>query len=290
MKKFYKISGLALIIGLIMLFIGVVNNGIHSVIDNHDHFTFTVIDQNEITRNLVTSNKFKKIYISTDSSDVYLHMGSQYKITVTGVNPNAIKAKVANNRLNIDEPQPCMINWKNRNIGSRVDITIPKSNNYTEFIVTSNLGNITLENLKAQDISVDNSVGKVEANNINAKSTHFVVYGNNINLANSQLGKADFYIKNACLKINQSQLTASATAKSSDIEITNSKLINKNMFELIIDGDFYIKNSPNVGYQLTADYKTIKFKKSRPCKKIKKMTSKNNLLVVDNPGGNITVE
>lgn len=289
MKKFYRFCGLALFLGLIMVLVGVMNNGVKPVVDNHDHFTFTVISGSARTRNLSTSNNFQKVNVQTSFSNVYLHSGNKYKIKVTGENPNAIKAKVTNNRLDISESEPISIKW--HNLSSRIDITIPKSYEITAIGSGSESGNIKLQNLKAKDIFATSHGGNVDVNNITAKTTEFATYeGKNLNIKDSLIGKSLITMHGGWLKIANSQLTADAKTHASNITITNSKLSNKNVFEMLQSGDFRLTKSPNISYQLSSGSKLIRFKGSKPYASFKKRLSKKNKLIVDNSDGKITIE
>lgn len=101
MKKFYQITGLIGIIGIIAALIGWANAGVNPVFDNHNQFTFETSGSTVHKRELTTSPNFDQIIVQTDNSDIYLHSGKKYQITVTGLNPNAVKAKVRKSDLKL---------------------------------------------------------------------------------------------------------------------------------------------------------------------------------------------
>jgi len=67
MRKFYRICGLALIVGLVMMLVGWSNNGVKPIIANHNHFTLKAIDNTKLTRTYVSNHKFNKVFVQTDS-------------------------------------------------------------------------------------------------------------------------------------------------------------------------------------------------------------------------------
>ena len=288
MRKFYRICGLALIVGLVMMLVGWSNNGVKPIIANHNHFTLKAIDNTKFTRTYVSNHKFNKVFVQTDSSDVFLHSGKKYQVTVTGVNPEAVQVKLANNRLDIYEPRPVAINW--RKIGSRIDVTVPQNVHYTEFDSNSDHGNIRLKDLKAKAYFISCADGYLDIDNIDAKSTNLSAGGSHRStLNNSDLGEAIVKIESGWCKLLNSRLSMTLDASDSDIKITNSQLSNRNSFTLQ-SSNLVIKNAPNLSYQLTADGKAIRYKNSKPYENFIKKNSKKNFLLADSTEGTITIK
>ena len=269
MKKFYQITGLIGVIGIIAALLGWANAGVNPVFDNHNQFTFETSGSTVHKRALTTSPNFDQIIVQTDNSDIYLHSGKKYQITVTGLNPNAVKAKVRKKRLEINESRPVAINW--RNDSSRIDITIPKNKYLAEVDSSSDNGNLNIKSISINDL--------------------FASYGNHrIDIGNSDIGKSLITIHGGQLKIDHSKLTADAKAYSSQVAITDSQLINRNSFQMLRKGDFTIKAAPNLSYKLAANGANIRYKGQKINNKLtKKLSAKNNLEVFA-AKGTITVE
>lgn len=288
MRKFYRICGLALIVGLVMMLVGWSNNGVKPIIANHNHFTLTAVNDTKLTRTYVSNHKFNKVFVQTDSSDVFLHSGKKYQVTVTGVNPDAVQVKLANNRLDIYEPRPVAINW--RKISSRIDVTVPQNVHYTEFDSNSDHGNIRLKDLKAKAYFISCADGYLDIDNIEAKSTNLSAGGSHRStLNNSDLGEAIVKIEGGWCKLLNSRFSMTLDASDSDIKITNSQLSNRNSFTLQ-SSNLVIKNAPNLSYQLTADGKAIRYKNSKPYENFIKKDSKKNFLLADSTEGTITIK
>lgn len=288
MKKFYRICGLAIIVGLVMMLVGWSNNGVRPIIANHNHFTLTAIDDSKLTRTYTSNHKFNKVFIQTDSSDVFLHSGKKYQVNVTGVNPDAVQVKLANNRLDIYEPRPIAINW--RKIGSRIDVTVPQNVHYTEFDSDSDHGNIRLKDLKANANFVSCMDGYLDIDNIDMKNTSLITGGNHrLTINNSDLGNAELKIDGGWCRLLNCRSTMTLDASNANITINNSQLSNRNSFTLQ-SSNLVIKNAPNLSYQLTADGKAIRYKGSKPYENFIKKNSKKNFLLVDSTEGTITIK
>lgn len=289
MKKFYQITGLIGVIGIIAVLLGWVNAGVNPVFDNHNRFTFETSGSTVHKRELTTSPNFDQIIVQTDNSDIYLHSGKKYQITVTGLNLNAVKAKVRKKRLEINESRPVAINW--RNDSSRIDITIPKNKYLAEVDSSSDNGNLNIKSISINDLFANAQNGKVTVDKLTAKKTIFASYGNHrIDIGNSDIGKSLITIHGGQLKIDHSKLTADAKAYSSQVAITDSQLINRNSFQMLRKGDFTIKAAPNLSYELAANGANIRYKGQKINNKLtKKLSAKNNLEVFA-AKGTITVE
>ena len=289
MKKFYQITGLIGIIGIIAALLGWANDGVNPVFDNHNRFTFETSGSTVHKRELTTSPNFDQIIVQTDNSDIYLHSGKKYQITVTGLNPNAVKAKVRKKRLEINESRPVAINW--RNDCSRIDITIPKNKYLAEVDSSSDNGNLNIKSISINDLFANAQNGKVTVDKLTAKKTIFASYGNHrIDIGNSDIGKSLITIHGGQLKIDHSKLTADAKAYSSQVAITDSQLINRNSFQMLRKGDFTIKAAPNLSYELAAVGPNIRYEGQKINNKLTKKLSAKNSLEVFAAKGTITVE
>lgn len=288
MKNFYRICGLALIVGLVMMLVGWSNNGVKPIIANRNYFTLKAIDNTKLTRTYISNRKFNKVFVQTDSSDIYLHSGKNYQVRVTGVNPDAVQVKIANNRLDIYEPKPLAINWGK--IGSKIDVTVPQNVHYTEFDSNSDHGNIRLKDLKAKAYFISCADGYLDIDNIHAKSTSLSTgAGKRLTVNNSDLGDSGVKMKGGWCELLNCRTSMTLDTSNTNITISNSQLINRNSFTLQ-RSNLAIKNAPNLSYQLTADGKAIKYKGSKPYENFIKNNSKKNFLLADSTEGNITIK
>ena len=287
MKKYFQITGVALIVGIIMTLIGWGNKGVKPVIDNHDHFTFTAIGNNKLTRKETINNNFNKIAIQAENSDFHIHSGNRFQIKVTGVNPNAVQVKVKDDTLNIYEPRPFAINW--RKINSQVDITIPKKHKLVETFVASS-GNIKVDNLTMTRLLISTFTGTITVDKITTKESAIETEENyGLKTINSNLGNSALTVDRGKLTIDHCQLSAMGTSNSGDVYIANSRLLNKSQFDMD-RGKFVLKNVPNLSYQLSADGKAITYMGSKPYENFIKKTSDKNLLIVNSSEGTIIIE
>lgn len=194
----------------------------------------------------------------------------KYQVNVTGVNPDAVQVKLANNRLDIYEPRPIAINW--RKIGSKIDVTVPQNVHYTEFDSDSDHGNIRLKDLKANANFVSCIDGYLDIDNIDTKNTSLITGSNHrLTLNNSDLGNAEVKIDGGWCRLLNCRSTMTLDASNANITINNSQLSNRNSFTLQ-SSNLVIKNTPNLSYQLTADGKAIRYMVQSPMKTSSKRT------------------
>lgn len=290
MKKFYQFSSFGLIVGLLLILVGWANNGIKTVVANDNNTTFTVVDGKAHTKKLTDQTDVNEIEINVLDSDVYIHNGNQNKVTVTCINPGAIKARVSNKKLIISGSTPVGIVLSETN--SKIDISVPKHMKKIILEAGSNSGNITVENFKASCIVLMSYTGKINVTNSDvASSVLNTKKGQLVTVNNSNLGYSDIEMKGGQLKIKNSRLRANARTTSSNITVTKSNLFGNSSFNMKKGGDFKISDSNRLSYQLSSfNRKEIKYHDSKMRGRFSKKNSSKNSLQVNNDDGAIVVK
>lgn len=289
MKKFYQISAVTIVVGMIMALIGWANHGMNPVVDNNDHFTYTAIDGTTRTKSCSKRTDLNAVQLNLENSAIAIHRGDQKTIFVKGANPDSLAVRVEGKKLFLSEkPVKGIIFEKNH---SPLELIIPKEMNLKELEVGSGRGDIKVENLRTKVLVMMTSKGHLKTDHIKAQSAQFTsTQSGAISLANSQTGYSNIDVKSGQLTINNSSMCADATSKTGNITISQTKLLGKSSFKMKSAGEFVIKNSPSLSYHLIAGEKQIRYHHQKAKKRLIKQAPGKNVLYVDNKYGSITVE
>ncbi|BDR59826.1 DUF4097 family beta strand repeat-containing protein [Lactobacillus xylocopicola] len=264
MKKFYQISSVILIIGLILLIFGKLHDHnreisnwgasefrVHS---HHHHHHDHDDDDDDWDKRKIENKRFKvkqftKITLDLSRPDVHIAKGEKYQVTISGPAGKRITAKVKNQELLIsDAAQNSFFRWHH---GYDITITIPATARLTDLTGQTQEGDLYLDNLAISTIDLTLNDGDLAMNNVKVKKANIRLEEGDMKVTDStiigglNLGDGD-------LNITGSQLQLIASLADGDATISNSQLLGNTSFKLD-DGDFEMDKSSGISYDLSAD-------------------------------------
>ncbi|MDF7637917.1 DUF4097 family beta strand repeat-containing protein [Lactobacillus sp. ESL0791] len=288
MKNFYRAGAITLIIGLILLIVGELSNGLQPITGNslselHVYKEHPKPDK-KVEEPDIPSRTYKakvaaftQVKATTNEANIHIASGKKYQVEITDNKKMALKAKTVNDTLIIT--QKSGTRWLNRDSEININITVPSAITLSKISLQTDAGDFSLSNLTTNQLELINNAGQGELSNIKANEktmlkfnsgdltiidTHLIngsitAQDSNTKISKSQLAKLHLKITDGKLVINRSQLTVTADLSATDALITTSKLFNNNSFSLA-DGDFVLRNVQNkLNYSASTDDEEIKY-------------------------------
>ena len=252
MKKFYQISGLIVIIGIILFIFGHAKGGnedINSTTTNIGNF-FNHNQRSRKSHHVVAKkrtfnvDKFSKINIDAEEPNIQISKGNDFQVTISGPNIKKISAKVANEQLTISDNNAYEYGTY------QVNVTVPADDSITEISGSCSEGNIHLTNLTVSDLNLQLEDGNFSAENVKAHKANFDLVDGDLKVNNSTLTSGILNLNEGDLTVTNSQFKIKATLSDGDVRVNDSKLLADSSFNLS-EGDFQMSRPPKISYQLT---------------------------------------
>lgn len=256
MKKFYQISGLIVIIGIILFIFGHVKGGNEDINNIHSGQTTNIGNffnhyqrsrkSHHVAAKKRTFNvgKFSKINIDAEEPNIQITKGNDFQVTISGPNIKKISAKVEDDQLTISD------NNAYEDGTYQVNVTVPADDSITEITGSCSEGNIHLADLTIANLDLQVEDGNVSAENVKAHKANFDLDNGNLKISNSALTSGILNLSEGDLTVTNSQFKIKATLGDGDVRVNDSKLLADSSFNLS-EGDFQMSRSPKVSYQLS---------------------------------------
>lgn len=193
--------------------------------------TQTIFDQS------YNAEEIKNITIDSDAGDITIKNSNDGKIRLTanGINSDSFDAEADRNTLKISSSRLNKMNffgWAQRYIGPDIVIYVPTVMDSVS--ITSNMGNVEIEDELVTSLTVDNDMGNIEAKKLGGS------FDLNTNMGN--------------IEIERINITANskATTNMGDIDIEKTNEVN--IYAKTSMGDSDVKdNTPTASVMLTAE-------------------------------------
>lgn len=193
--------------------------------------TQTIFDQS------YNAEEIKNITIDSDAGDITIKNSNDGKIRLTanGINSDSFDAEADGNTLKISSSKLDKMNffgWAQRSIGCDIVIYVPTVMDSVS--ITSNMGNVEIEDELVTSLTVDNDMGNIEAEKLGGS------FDLNTNMGN--------------IEIERINITANskATTNMGDIDIEKTNEVN--IYAKTSMGDCDVKdNTPTASVMLTAE-------------------------------------
>lgn len=206
-------------------------SGTHSISAFIPKKTQTIFDQS------YNAEEIKNITIDSDAGDITIKNSNDGKIRLTanGINSDRFDAEADGNTLKISSSRLNKINFfglGQRYIGSDIVIYVPTVMDSVS--ITSNMGNVEIENELVTSLTVNNDMGNIEAEKLGGS------FDLNTNMGN--------------IEIERINITANskATTNMGDIDIERTNEVN--IYAKTSMGDSDVKdNTPTASVMLTAE-------------------------------------
>lgn len=160
MKKVFKVGVIVLILGVILLGVGFLNNGDKTVyFENNRPAIF-----HPHTKTISTNKAFERIDISASTANVVIREGKNYQITYSGISKHTPAATVHNNVASIRQTGsfPLVFNFNEyQPHQDLIIVTIPHDQALAGRIHLES-GDLTVSKVKMDNIDVNSGAGDVE--------------------------------------------------------------------------------------------------------------------------------
>ncbi|MDF7682107.1 DUF4097 family beta strand repeat-containing protein [Lactobacillus sp. ESL0679] len=157
MKRFYKIGAATLIIGLILIIVGYVNDGMQPVVGT-DLTNFQVLDAKTFSHERTLSyKKFSQVELNTDEVDYRIHRGNKYQVKITDNQKKQVVVKKQKGKLIfVENNQNYLINldWKFSEQHPKVEITVPTKSALTKIEDNTSYSSLKIDGLNLQNLIV----------------------------------------------------------------------------------------------------------------------------------------
>ena len=256
MKKFYQISGLIVIIGIILFIFGHAKGGNEDINNIHSSQTTNIgnfFNHNQRSRKshhvvakkrTFNVGKFSKINIDAEEPNIQITKGNDFQVTISGPNIKKISAKVEDDQLTISD------NNAYEDGTYQVNVTVPADDSITEISGSCSEGNIHLTNLSIADLDLQVEDGNISAENVKARKANFDLVDGDLKITNSTLTSGILNLSDGDLTVTNSQFKVKATLGDGDVRVNDSKLLADSSFNLS-EGDFQMSRPPKASYQLS---------------------------------------
>lgn len=206
-------------------------SGTHSISAFIPKKTQTIFDQS------YNAEEIKNITIDSDAGDITIKNSNDGKIRLTanGINSDSFDAEADGNTLKISSSRLNKINFfglAQRSIGPDIVIYVPTVMDSVS--ITSNMGNVEIEDELVTSLTVNNDMGNIEAEKLGGS------FDLNTNMGN--------------IEIERINITANsnATTNMGDIDIERTNEVN--IYAKTSMGDSDVKdNTPTASVMLTAE-------------------------------------
>lgn len=193
--------------------------------------TQTIFDQS------YNAEEIKNITIDSEAGDITIKNSNDGKIRLTanGINSDSFDAEADGNTLKISSSKLDKMNffgWVQRSIGPDIVVYVPTVMDSVS--ITSNMGNVEIEDELVTSLTVDNDMGNIEAEKLGGS------FDLNTNMGN--------------IEIERINITANskATTNMGDIDIEKTNEVN--IYAKTSMGDCDVKdNTPTASVMLTAE-------------------------------------
>lgn len=241
MKKFYKICGVIIFIGIILLVAGKINHGNKSISDVHSGF-FTSINngshrkkESEYHYQTINTASFTKVKFSAFQSDVRVTLGKKYQVKISGSNIKNIAAKVKNKELFItDQNDPSADDCD-------IVITVPQINSVKKISGSSSDGDILLNDLNIPQIDLKQDTGDLVLKEINTRNAQLFLDSGDLKISNSKF-KINAALQDGDAKISDSEIIGNSYFKMQDGDFNMTSLQE-------ISSDFYVNSDSKISYK-----------------------------------------
>ena len=201
----------------------------------------------------ITLENFNQVKLAVKTTDVIIHQGSQFQITVADYSSRPIEVDLVKQTLVVKEvpveQKNSVIMFNRLTNASRVEITVPKIDSLTKISGQSHNGDIMLQNLKLKNIVLNLHNGDIYINNVQV-SDELIFSGRNadyfitqslIAQLSSKDRNGDGSLKRSILKqiiaqtsegdieLVQCHTNISLEARDGDIQIRQSQLTSQNI-------------------------------------------------------------
>ncbi|MBC6370552.1 hypothetical protein ERK17_06700 [Lactobacillus kullabergensis] len=201
----------------------------------------------------IALENFNQVKLAVKTTDVIIHQGSQFQITVADYSSRPIETNLVKQTLVVKETpfeqKNSVIMFNRLTAVSRVEITVPKLDSLTKISGQSHNGDIMLQNLKLKSIVLNLHNGDIYINNVRV-SDEVIFAGQNadcfvtqskIAQLSSKVQNGDGSFKRSILKqiitqtddgdieINQCHANISLQAQDGDVLIRKSQLTDQNI-------------------------------------------------------------
>ncbi|MDF7682805.1 DUF4097 family beta strand repeat-containing protein [Lactobacillus sp. ESL0679] len=271
------------------------------------------VEKNPSRKRTIIPDKFINIKVTLSNADLYIHSGNSFKILITDYNSRPIEVKTEGQTLIVDEQQPpknkglIVINW--RTATSHVEIIVPSSLVLTTISGYSTNGNVILQDINLQTMTLQQDNGDTLFNNVTlandltlnskngdvrmtqAKAAIISLKSRNsdISVKRSACGQFILQTLNGNSNIAQCNLTLKLNSKNGDVRISRSQLTNDNIVSSTA-GDLYLKQlAHDMSYHLTSKHGTIIYHKSSIGNKFSSTIASNDTLQLASTDGDIII-
>ena len=256
MKKFYQISGLIVIIGIILFIFGHAKGGNDDINNIHSGRTTNIgnsFNHDESSRKshhvaakkrTFNLDKFSKINIDAEEPNIQITKGNDFQVTISGPNVKKISAKVEDDQLTISD------NNAYEDGTYQVNVTVPAIGSITEITGSCSEGNIHLADLSIADFDLQVEDGNISAENVTTHKANLDLADGDLKITNSTLTSGILNLSEGDLTVTNSQFKVKATLGDGDVRVNDSKLLADSSFNLS-EGDFQMSRPPKASYQLS---------------------------------------
>ncbi|MDF7672876.1 DUF4097 family beta strand repeat-containing protein [Lactobacillus sp. ESL0701] len=270
------------------------------------------VEKNPSRTRTIIPDKFTQIKLTLRNADIYIHSGNESKILITDYNSRPIKVKTDKQTLLISEQPPqkgkgIVINW--RTATSHIEIIVSSNCPLTTISGHSTNGNIILQNIKLQSITLQQDTGNTLFNNViltqdlilNSKNgnvkmiqvkipmTSLRSYNGNITIKRSACKQFIMQTLNGNADFTQCNLTLKLNSKNGDVKIKRSQLTNNNIVSSTA-GDLLLKQlAHDMNYHLSSKHGTIIYHKSSVGNKLSNTIGSNDTLRMASTDGDIII-
>ncbi|WMB29885.1 DUF4097 domain-containing protein [Streptococcus didelphis] len=267
-KTVFKGAILFLFIGIVLTFLGYINNGLDD---------YNLSSKAQTSRHLVNQDLsfFENIDLNCNISDITIKTSPQKKASITYYQdknyPLTIKmenktlyvdekAKLSQNSLNVKFLTLQDLSHLNQNLhfgietGYSILITLPKDTQVKQLKAKLKAGQLSLENNKVEHLDVNLSAGDIDIDNTSIDKGNLQLLAGNLNFLDSKINNSkiklstgDFELENS--RVQDSQLILN----TGDFTSREAVFLGKNsIFNKIGSTDIYLKS-----YDLSLSSKKI---------------------------------
>ncbi|WEV38742.1 DUF4097 family beta strand repeat-containing protein [Lactobacillus sp. ESL0680] len=271
------------------------------------------VEKNPSRKRTIIPDKFTKIKLTLRNADVYIHSGKEFKVLITDYTSRPIKVKNDEQTLLISEQPPqkgkslIVINW--RTATSHIEIIVPSNCPLTTISGHSTNGNIILQNIKlqsitlqqdngntlfndvilTQDLTLNSQNGNVQMIQVNIAATSLRSCNGDITCKRSACKQFIMQTLNGNANFTQCNLTLKLNSKNGDVKIERSQLTNNNIVSSTA-GDLFLKQlAHDMNYHLSSKHGTIMYHKSSVGNKLSNTIGSNDTLRMASTDGDIII-
>lgn len=209
MKTFLMVCGIVVGVGLLLSIVGFVLGGVKGLNGIEERMPWISFGSGQVESQQQNTSAFSSVNIDCDMGGIEFVEGKQYSVEMDyAAKLGAPAVKVENNTLTIT-PSSRTHGWFNFNLigignyaKTKIKVYYPKGSTFNQVKVSNDMGDVVLNNIKAQTMDLNADAGSIELDQIDVGSLKIDADMGDVKGTNIKTGGADISLDAGSLTLS----------------------------------------------------------------------------------------